>query len=604
MKRVNISDAVEIFHRSLPFNSAWQLVPLGLIALLLNAFMSEAFGQPYVATQAAGPVSRTNATLNGMVTPRGSSTVCWFEWGTNSSYGQATSLQAAGNGSNVVRVSAVLDNLLTNSVYRFRLVASNSVGTTYGMEQRCTTGHRVATWGEAGFSPLGTIWPPQDIGEVVGMGAGDYHGLAIKADGRVVAWGAYYLVGGSVTPPPDLNNVVAVAGGRDHSMALRNDGTVVVWGQNPNGQTNVPSGLSNVVAISAGDAHSLALRSDGFVVGWGQFNFGIPMSIPIGLSNVVAISSGDRYCLALRNNGTVIAWGQNISGEASVPAGLGNVIAVVAGYTHSIALKSNRTVVVWGNDAAASVPSGLSNVVQIASGDQHCIVLLADGTVTTWGWPVFGGKTPTGLADVANLTCGDFYSMALAANIPPSFSSKTLSGPLNHDSTLALGTMTGYDRDPNNDPLTWRIGSLPSSGALYQLATVGRGDLISTNDTPITDSSGRVVFAPDLDEFGAPYTTFTFIANDGNLDSQPATATVNIVPSPTASVSAETNNSISTATIRFVGLSNASYSVWGSTNLFDWSRLGAASQPTPEQFLYTDTSVTNFPSQFYRVRSP
>lgn len=562
------------------------------------------WGQPYVATQSAGPVSRTNATVNGMVTPRGIGTTCWFEWGTNSSYGQFTAPTSVGSGSNVVRVSAALDNLLTNSVYRFRLVASNSAGTTYGMERRLTTGHRIATWGEAGFSPLGTIWPPQDIGEVVGIGAGDYHALAMKPDGTVVSWGAYYLSGGSLTPPQDLTNVVAVAGGRDHSLALKYDGSVVAWGLNPNGQTTVPSNLSNVVAISAGDAHSMALRADGSLVGWGVF-LAPPMTIPPGLSNVVAISSGDRYCLALKNNGTVVAWGQNLSGEATVPAGLSNVVSVVAGYTHSIALRSNGTVVVWGNDPASNVPSGLSNVVQIASGDQHCVALSANGTVTSWGWPVLGGQNaPVGLTDVVNLTCGDFYSMALAANVPPSFRPTTNGGPVNQDFILNLGKTTAYDRDPNNDTLKWRIGSPPSRGALYQLESGGRGDLISTNDTPIRDSSGSVVFVPDRDEFGAPYTTFAFIANDGELDSPLATTTVNVVPAPSVNVFLATTNSVSTATIVFAGLSNASYTVWGSTNLQNWSQLGSATQQNPEQFMFADTSITNYPQRFYRIRSP
>jgi len=51
-------------------------------------------------------------------------------------------------------------------------------------------------------------------------------------------------------------------------------------------------------------------------------------------------------------------------------------------------------------------------------------------------------------------------------------------------------------------------------------------------------------------------------------------------------------------------LPNATYSVWASTNLFHWTRLGAASQPVAGEFLFTDSASTNWPNRFYQVRSP
>jgi len=48
--------------------------------------------------------------------------------------------------------------------------------------------------------------------------------------------------------------------GAEHSLALRADGKVVAWGYNGNGQTTVPAGLEYVVQIAAGTDHSLALK--------------------------------------------------------------------------------------------------------------------------------------------------------------------------------------------------------------------------------------------------------------------------------------------------------------------------------------------------------
>jgi hypothetical protein len=95
-----------------------------------------------------------------------------------------------------------------------------------------------------------------------------------------------------------LSNVVAVAAGDYHSMALRADGTIVAWGYNPYGQTNVPVGLTNVVAIAAGGSHSVALRGDGRVITWGLNTAG-QTNVPATVTNAIAISAGESHTLAL-----------------------------------------------------------------------------------------------------------------------------------------------------------------------------------------------------------------------------------------------------------------------------------------------------------------
>lgn len=217
---------------------------------LLSCF--HALGQPYSATLAVQPISTTNATLNGMVTPRGLATVGWFEWGPDSSYGQSTSPVSVGSSSNVVvYVSAPIEGLLSDATYRCRLVASNSAGITYGWERRFTTGRRVSSWGEVNVSIAmsGSVLPPSSLGNIVALAAGDYHGLALRADGTIAGWGNYLDFNGLPTAVPaatlnGLSNIVALAGGRSHSLAINSAGKVVAWGFNYSGQTNVPVTLS------------------------------------------------------------------------------------------------------------------------------------------------------------------------------------------------------------------------------------------------------------------------------------------------------------------------------------------------------------------------
>jgi hypothetical protein len=53
--------------------------------------------------------------------------------------------------------------------------------------------------------------------------------------------------------------VTAIAAGDYHSLALKSDGTVVAWGDDSDGQTDVPAGLKGVTAIAAAEFYNLAL---------------------------------------------------------------------------------------------------------------------------------------------------------------------------------------------------------------------------------------------------------------------------------------------------------------------------------------------------------
>ena len=176
---------------------------------------------------------------------------------------------------------------------------------------------------------------------MLAVAAGNWHSLALRADGTIIAWGDNSL--GQATAPPGLSNVVAIACGGDHSLALRSDGTVAAWGSDFGadgmraGQADVPPGLEQVVAIAGGGFHSLALKADGTVVAWGDNSRG-QATVPSVLSRVVAIAAGGGQSLAVQEGGTVMAWGDNLYHE-SVPGAIpASVTTVAAGAYHSLAL--------------------------------------------------------------------------------------------------------------------------------------------------------------------------------------------------------------------------------------------------------------------------
>ena len=98
-----------------------------------DAFVTK-FSDTAVTTGAATDVTQTSAILNGTVNPNGESTNYYFEYGTDTSYGSTTESTSAGSGTTNVSVSVEITGLTSGTTYHFRLVATNSSGTTYGID--------------------------------------------------------------------------------------------------------------------------------------------------------------------------------------------------------------------------------------------------------------------------------------------------------------------------------------------------------------------------------------------------------------------------------------------------------------------------------------
>jgi hypothetical protein len=115
---------------------------LGLAALAAAVAPSAAQAapaKPGVATGAATSVTQTSATLTGKVNPKGTATTYYFQVGTTNRYGAQTGPTAAGTGTAAVNATAGLTGLAPATKYHFRLVATNSGGTTLGADKSFTT---------------------------------------------------------------------------------------------------------------------------------------------------------------------------------------------------------------------------------------------------------------------------------------------------------------------------------------------------------------------------------------------------------------------------------------------------------------------------------
>ncbi len=96
---------------------------------------------PTVVTKAASSVTQTSATLSATVNPNGGEVgKCEFEYGETTSYGKTASCSfLPGNGSSPVEVTAAISGLSANTIYHFRITATNPSGTSKGSDETTKT---------------------------------------------------------------------------------------------------------------------------------------------------------------------------------------------------------------------------------------------------------------------------------------------------------------------------------------------------------------------------------------------------------------------------------------------------------------------------------
>ncbi len=288
----------------------------------------------------------------------------------------------------------------------------------------------------------------------------------------------------SVVVTADYEIVGSVAAGSKHGVALRADGPVSAWGMNDYGQigdgtttrrlspVSVTGGLTNVIAIAAGELHTVALKSDGSVWSWGYngggegiLGAGIPdtsRTSPVQvitasgpLTGIVAIAAGQRHTIALKSDSTVWVWGFGYYGalglgtnssqnKAIQVPGLTGVTRIAAGGWSSFALQTGGgpvgNVWAWGLDDMGQLLDGTTTTryspvltpaqaTMVAAGVQHTFIAKPDGTIWGAGLNDYGqlgiGNTTTpqvalvpaliGVAGVTKISASSAHTLALTA---------------------------------------------------------------------------------------------------------------------------------------------------------------------------------------------
>ena len=158
---------------------------------------------PSVTTEAATDVTATSATLNGEVNPNSQSTTVWFEYGVLSgTYKYKTDTQSL-SGSSYTKVSAAVTGLTAGTTYYYRIVAKNSVGTSYGTEMEFYKSPGTDTTPTPTITVTPTLPPlPQPSPTATPVGSsGSISGDVKDGDGNVLQGVTVTIVGANGRSP-------------------------------------------------------------------------------------------------------------------------------------------------------------------------------------------------------------------------------------------------------------------------------------------------------------------------------------------------------------------------------------------------------------------
>ncbi|MET0535600.1 MAG: hypothetical protein ABW171_15395 [Steroidobacter sp.] len=302
------------------------------------------------------------------------------------------------------------------------------------------------------------------IADAPEISAGNFFSLAASRTTGALTWGSQSqtmalgrnperdedpLSGATAVPLPNGTTVQSVAAGQRHGLALRSDGTVWAWGSDRDGtlgigrhplndpyifdhpvQTLLPPGVV-ITKIAAGLDFSIALDTTGQVWGWGtneacQTGIGFPggespftngRHTPIAAAlppEIVDIAAGESFTVALDSSGNIWSWGSNPFGgfgsstpvivDLDLPASV-HPRRVFAGEHHAMLIDDNGDAWAWGEHddgelgvgetppitpvrfarkVQLALPSGVA-IVAIASGESHSLFLTSDGAVYAAG---------------------------------------------------------------------------------------------------------------------------------------------------------------------------------------------------------------------------
>jgi uncharacterized delta-60 repeat protein len=283
---------------------------------------------PTALTQVPSGITRTSATLNGLVNDNGAVSTVSFEYGPDTNYGSTIAAIPASVSSGLdTPVSATLNGLAPGTTWHYRVSATNSIATTPGLDRSFTVPLVIAGEVDATFNP--------------NAGGGTNSGvlaMAMQPDGKTIIGGDFTTVGvatrnriARLNADGSLDAFNPNADDTVYSVAVQGDGKTLVAGTffniggaprislarlNANGSADATF-TPNII----GDVYSLAVQYDGkiLIAGWFTTVNGVTRNNLARLNpdgsldtsfNPAPDSGGIVSSIAIQCNGSILVGGQ------------------------------------------------------------------------------------------------------------------------------------------------------------------------------------------------------------------------------------------------------------------------------------------------------
>lgn len=272
--------------------------------------------------------------------------------------------------------------------------------------------------GELGPNATGSLTPVKvPISGVAHATAGNDFSVALKSNGEVWSFGCNdqdqlgqgtSVTAAQVSTPARVSvpyGIIQVSAGAAHGIALRNDGSVWAWGRNTEGQLGIdttggaPSSVgvrvdrhvAGITQIATGFNHSLAIDANGAVWNWGAnthgelgdgkgVNEGTPLMLSLP-ATAAQIEGGQQTSVAVLSDGTLWSWGSAI-GYTSDPTHY-NMTPVATGVAGAKQIAMDDSTILAFMSSLVQVP-----VLQYATPDAAASFLQAAGLVLGTATPV------------------------------------------------------------------------------------------------------------------------------------------------------------------------------------------------------------------------
>ncbi len=292
------------------------------------------------------------------------------------------------------------------------------------------TNGEVWTWGSNTYGELGLDsneayedkpLQVETLSNIVDIGAGNYHAVAVDEDGYVYTWGlnnSGQLGNGNTTDEKKpvklsgLSDIVKVDAYKNTTTALDSDGNLYAWGE---GYDKTPQ----IIYTDVKDfSENVLLTKDRRIM---RFDGSI---VPV-VKNVVKIARNDNSILAILDNGQVISIDDS---DTVTNLSVTNAVDVSCGNGYSYILDQSKNVYTYGSNSNGELGNGantattaparvsVSDAEIIAAGEgSHGAIGTFDGSIYTTG---LNDKGQLGHGDVDNKNTFELLlNVALESNV-------------------------------------------------------------------------------------------------------------------------------------------------------------------------------------------